>query len=159
MTYEENVRAILESNFAGFKEEVIDTACKAICGLRTYGEWIPCDEQLPKKQGYYVVQTDGSRGHVVDISEFGKLWSNKCGDFDWGWNKASRVIAWMPLPEPYGKEEIPKTYPNKLACVGFSQHDCESHYKCPFCGEHYGSYSIPIGKPFKCKCGRYVWTD
>ena len=66
---------------------------------------------------------------------------------------------WMPLPEKFAKEEIPKDYANKLTPVGFSQHDCESHYECPFCGEGYGSWSIPIGKPFKCKCGKYVWTD
>lgn len=101
MTYEENVRAILESNFAGFKDEVIDTACKMILGLRTYGEWIPCSDRVPKESGYYLVQTDGSHGNVIDIAEFGKLWSNRCEDFAWEWNKASRVIAWMPLPEPY----------------------------------------------------------
>ena len=33
MTYEQNVKAILESNFAGFKEEIIDIACKRICML------------------------------------------------------------------------------------------------------------------------------
>ena len=33
MTYEQNVKAILESNFAGFKEEIIDIACQRICEL------------------------------------------------------------------------------------------------------------------------------
>lgn len=33
MTYEQNVRAILESNFAGFKDEIIDIACERICEL------------------------------------------------------------------------------------------------------------------------------
>ena len=33
MTYEENVRAILECNFVGFKEEIIDTATQRICEL------------------------------------------------------------------------------------------------------------------------------
>ena len=31
MTYEQNVKAILESNFAGFKEEIIDVASRRIC--------------------------------------------------------------------------------------------------------------------------------
>ena len=57
------------------------------------------------------------------------------------------------------KVEIQKDYSNKLVCVGFSQHDCESHYECPFCGEHYGSWSLPINQPFKCRCGNFVWTD
>lgn len=33
MTYEQNVKTILESNFAGFKEEIIDIACQRICEL------------------------------------------------------------------------------------------------------------------------------
>lgn len=40
MTYEQNVKAILESNFAGFKEEIIDIACKRICMLETKEEII-----------------------------------------------------------------------------------------------------------------------
>jgi hypothetical protein len=63
--------------------------------------WIPCSERVPKESGYYLVQTDGSHNSVIDIAEFGRLWSKSCEDFGWGWNKASRVIAWMPLPKPY----------------------------------------------------------
>ena len=33
MTYEQNVKAILESNFNGFKEEIINVACERICAL------------------------------------------------------------------------------------------------------------------------------
>lgn len=33
MTYKENVRAILECNFVGFKEEIIDAATQRICEL------------------------------------------------------------------------------------------------------------------------------
>lgn len=40
MTYEENVRAILESNFAGFKEDIINTAYRRICELQTHGRWV-----------------------------------------------------------------------------------------------------------------------
>lgn len=52
-----------------------------------------------------------------------------------------------------------KSWANKLIPVGYSSHDCESHYKCPFCGEPYRSWSMTIGKVFTCKCGRGVWTD
>lgn len=153
MTYEENVRAILESNFAGFKEEVIDTACKMILGLRTYGEWIPCSEQLPKE--------DDTAQVLVSVNERYAFYpiillpSNSVKTE----YRLGHIDAWMELPKSYEKEEILKVYANKLTPIGFSQHDCESHYECPFCGEGYGSWSIPIGKPFKCKCGRYVWTD
>ena len=50
-------------------------------------------------------------------------------------------------------------YTNKLICIGFSSHDCESHYKCPFCEYPYESWSIPIDKLFICKCGKEVWTN
>ena len=64
-----------------------------------HGEWILCSERLPEKHGYYIVQTDGSHNSVIDIAEFGRYWN-----LIWGWNKASKVIAWMPLPEPYKEE-------------------------------------------------------
>lgn len=43
MTYEQNVRAILESNFAESKDEIIDIAVRNIMALsedRPKGEWI-----------------------------------------------------------------------------------------------------------------------
>ena len=41
MTREQNVRSILESNFAGFKDEIIDVAVKNIMALsENKGEWI-----------------------------------------------------------------------------------------------------------------------
>lgn len=46
MTREENIRAILESNFAGYKEEVIDIAVKRICEL----EQEPCEDCLFKNE-------------------------------------------------------------------------------------------------------------
>jgi hypothetical protein len=34
LNFESNVKAILECNFAGFKDEIIETACKLICDLQ-----------------------------------------------------------------------------------------------------------------------------
>ena len=42
LSYEENVRAILECNFAGFKDEIIDIAVNNICRLKvpqSTGKW------------------------------------------------------------------------------------------------------------------------
>lgn len=69
-----------------------------------YLRWIPCSKRLPEKHGYYLVQTDGSHNSVIDIAEYGILFDKINSDPIWGWNKASRVIAWMPLPEPYRGE-------------------------------------------------------
>lgn len=35
MTYEQNVKSVLESYFVGFKDEIIDRAGKRICELET----------------------------------------------------------------------------------------------------------------------------
>lgn len=41
MKYKENITAILECCFAGFKEEIIEAACNRILGLKTKtGHWI-----------------------------------------------------------------------------------------------------------------------
>lgn len=34
LTYEENVKAVLECIFAGYKEELIEDACEKICALK-----------------------------------------------------------------------------------------------------------------------------
>lgn len=34
LNFESNVKAVLECNFAGFKDEVIENACKLICDLK-----------------------------------------------------------------------------------------------------------------------------
>ena len=44
--------------------------------------------------------------------------------------------------------------------TGYSQHDCESWYKCPKCNKEYGSWgffhkNLKGGDTFKCeKCGQ-----
>lgn len=66
---------------------------------RPHGEWIPCSERLPEKQGQYYV----SGGDKVWICDF-LIFSN----FKGGWcNNVSnpKVEAWMPLPEPFKRGE------------------------------------------------------
>lgn len=50
LTYEQNVKAILECTFAGFKDELIENACKMICTLNDSekpktGHWIELDDK------------------------------------------------------------------------------------------------------------------
>lgn len=146
MTYEENVRAILESNFAGFKEEIIDAACKSINGLSTKGRWEWKFDEKTGIRGMHCSECGYAEAQVY------KKFCGQCG-------ADMREEIGGSNDKPDDKDKPPKEYATKLVPIGFSQHDCESHYKCPFCEEHYGSWSIPINKPFKCKCGKYVWTD
>ena len=60
-----------------------------------HGGWIPCSERLPKPPMFCLVTTGGRHGDVIDIALY----------MSDGWHKASTVIAWMPLPEPYREGE------------------------------------------------------
>ena len=54
------------------------------------GEWIPCSERLPEKEGVYLVSRPGYRKWITDIMHFYN------GSFT-----DKYVCAWQPLPAPY----------------------------------------------------------
>lgn len=64
-------------------------------------QWIPCTERLPEENDRYVVWCEW-------IDEEGY----ECGEYNvasfynghWYGKHLRKVIAWMPLPEPYKKE-------------------------------------------------------
>ena len=53
--------------------------------------WIPVSERLPGKNGCYLVSTTGENNDIIDMAYY----------IEGMWHKASRIKAWMPLPEPY----------------------------------------------------------
>ena len=53
--------------------------------------WIPVSERLPEEDGCYLVTTTGTNNDIIDIAYY----------TDGIWHKASRIKAWMPLPDPY----------------------------------------------------------
>ena len=59
-----------------------------------YTKWISCSERLPETDRCYLVTTTGTNNDIIDIAYYTKGI----------WHKASRIIAWMPLPKPY--EEV-----------------------------------------------------
>lgn len=71
-------------------------------------EWIPCSERLPEEYGDYLITWTTSRRKrpFIAICE-GVPYSN---EFEWQLEDYIyaypnvKVIAWMPLPEPYKKE-------------------------------------------------------
>ena len=77
----------------GWRKEVKEQGCEF------FGDgigWIPVSERLPEKNGCYLVSTTGENNNIIDMSFY----------IEGLWHKASRIKAWMPLPEPYkGGEE------------------------------------------------------
>ncbi len=86
-------------------------ACEAISdapSVQTEPRWIPCSERLPEhpeNDDYYLVTIqcehhDGWDDYVTGFAEWTKH----------GWDELScyigqiKVVAWMPLPEPYKED-------------------------------------------------------
>ena len=70
--------------------------------------WIPVSERLPEKDGEYIVTCQGMRGKEVRCFSYGII-SILTRDKGFFWLDSSEpywgtVLAWMPLPEPYGGE-------------------------------------------------------
>lgn len=83
-----------------FLVEALEMGIKA---LEQEPKWIPVSERLPEENGQYLVT-------VKNLTGYEQLYNNvfECEFFekDWifkGW-KDNKVIAWMPLPQPYKAE-------------------------------------------------------
>lgn len=97
MTYREAIETIkvakaeVEWEYPMDYYDAFDTAIKSL----KQTTWIPVSKQLPKTDGMYLVTTTGTHNDVVDIAYYYK---------DIGFHKASKVLAWMQLPEAYKEE-------------------------------------------------------
>ena len=89
-------------------DDVISILAKHIRATHNSSEspnsWIPCSESLPEEKGEYLVTYhpcywDNVQQDIkVGIDSFR-------GKTSWAKKKHQRVIAWMPLPEPYKGDE------------------------------------------------------
>lgn len=74
-------------------------ACKGAIELLEQTRWIPCNERLPEKNGNYLVTVESSDGTASikyqTVEHYGPEWLHD--------KKTRKVIAWMPIPEPYKK--------------------------------------------------------
>lgn len=69
---------------------------KTIPTLDAVSDWIPCSERMPSEETSVLV-TFGYGEIGIDLHTVG--WANN------GWVWHDDVIAWMPLPKPYGESE------------------------------------------------------
>lgn len=59
-------------------------------------KWTPCFKKNPKESGWYIVTLDdGGLSTYRFYSKYKNLWEHIGG----------KVIAWMPMPKPYGGEK------------------------------------------------------
>lgn len=63
---------------------------------RKTGKWIPCSERLPKKTGYYICTCHDGACYRTSTLKWSTGWILTGARSYW------KVMAWMPLPEPYG---------------------------------------------------------
>jgi len=76
-----------------------------------YSPWIPVSERLPKSCGVYIVSrwfSDGEESAILTDANY----YDGCGEWyndnriNWGRELVTdKIVAWMPLPEPYKEGE------------------------------------------------------
>ena len=74
----------------------LDMAIEALD--RPEDRWIPVNERLPNKEGYYLVDC---KERVLSIQRF----NFSIADHKPYWSGMRTVYAWKPLPEPYKESE------------------------------------------------------
>ena len=101
MTIEEAIKILKEIEYPvnGDNKEYRDTAFDmAIKALEQRPKWIPCAERLPETNDIYLVSMHSYGLPTRDIDGYIQQTDKKWEVY------GNKVIAWMPLPEPYKAE-------------------------------------------------------
>ena len=75
-----------------------------LMGVPSAQQWIPCSERLPKRK-----DETQMRGYYLTTNAYGSVGLTKYefegGGLGYAWDSYIRIVAWMPLPEPYKGEK------------------------------------------------------
>lgn len=63
--------------------------------------WISCSERLPEESGLYIVTNVGRWVEPVGT----RYYNIRADGGFWSGHPSDKVLAWMPLPKPYGGEQ------------------------------------------------------
>ena len=83
----------------------------AIKELSSAPRWIPCEERTPKiDMSYphhedYLVQYESGDMDVASWSNVNRFWTDHVTEPYWNCVQFAKVVAWMPLPEPWKGED------------------------------------------------------
>lgn len=109
--------------------EALEEAVKAV----NNSGWMPCSKRLPEEEGFYLVTQKDKVGTLIttDVAFYTVLY---------GWEEYDpryEITAWMPRPEPYGKEQSCEQIDIELK-AGQSGYDVVGEYI-----RRYWKYNIP----------------
>jgi hypothetical protein len=95
-----------EERFMGIYENCPLSDCRRKAIEQT--RWIPCSEQEPTTSDEYLVtwtgEWCGKLGRLIDIVEYDSQRNEWCKTETMCSYEKGKVVAWMPLPEPYNAE-------------------------------------------------------
>ena len=85
-------------------KSIVCIPCDAEVVSAVQGEWIPCSEKLPSESDDYIctipLDADETYTEVLTFHK-GRFYED---DDEWGATYHDDVLAWMPLPKPYGEK-------------------------------------------------------
>ena len=88
-----------------------DEAIKIADTVPTQMKWSPCSERLPESSGVYIVSrwfSDGCESKILTSACYfdgTNTWHNDIGINHSRDYVNEKIVAWLPLPEPYKGEE------------------------------------------------------
>ena len=92
-------------------EEMINRQPQIVTDTNVGSKWIPCSERLPPiDMSYpnakdYLVYYEHGYYDVASYSNIDRFWHEHTTEPHWICEQYCKVVAWMPLPEPY-KEDM-----------------------------------------------------